>query len=50
MGAIAAAILRWRRRRFFDEHLASIGGGLIAGESLIGVLVAALLLAGVLSQ
>ena len=49
-GALVAALFRWRRPRLFERHGASIAAGAIAGESLIGVLVAVLILLGVVGS
>lgn len=48
VGAMIAGILGWRARSFFERHGPTLAAGAIAGESLIGVLVALLILAGVL--
>ena len=50
LGAMIAALFRWRWRSSFEHHAATVAAGAIAGESLVGVLVAVLVLAGVLQQ
>lgn len=49
-GALAAEILRRRARPLADRYVVPVSSGLIAGESLIGVLIALLIVAGVLQK
>lgn len=50
LGALAAWILRKRRPAVADRYVVPVASGFIAGESLMGVAVALLLVAGVLSK
>jgi uncharacterized oligopeptide transporter (OPT) family protein len=49
-GALAAEILRRRARAVADRYVVPVSSGLIAGESLVGVLIALLIVAGVLHK
>jgi uncharacterized oligopeptide transporter (OPT) family protein len=46
VGSMAFAILRAFRPRWAEEHIPSLAAGAIAGESLTGIVIAALLAAG----
>lgn len=50
LGGLAAHLLRRHRPAFASRYVVPIGSGLIAGESLMGVAVAILIVAGVLSK
>jgi uncharacterized oligopeptide transporter (OPT) family protein len=49
-GALIAEILRRRARAFADRYVVPVSSGLIAGESLVGVLIALLIVAGLLQK
>ncbi|HEX6851001.1 MAG TPA: OPT family oligopeptide transporter [Candidatus Polarisedimenticolaceae bacterium] len=49
-GALVAEILRRRARPFADRYVVPVSSGLIAGESLVGVLIALLIVAGLLHK
>ena len=50
LGALVAEILRRRRRAISDTYVVPVASGLIAGESLMGVVVAILVSAGVIAK
>ena len=50
IGATIAEILRRKRRQLSDNYVVPVASGLIAGESLMGVLVAILVSAGVIAK
>ena len=49
-GGLVAEILRRRRPAFADRYVVPVGSGLIAGESLMGVAVALLVVGGFLAR
>jgi putative OPT family oligopeptide transporter len=49
-GALIAEILRRRARAFADRYVVPVSSGLIAGESLVGVAIALLIVAGILQK
>ena len=49
-GALIAEILRRRARAFAARYVVPVSSGLIAGESLVGVLIALLIVASVLQR
>jgi putative OPT family oligopeptide transporter len=50
IGATIAEVLRRKRRQLSDSYVVPVASGLIAGESLMGVLVAILVSAGVIAK
>jgi OPT family oligopeptide transporter len=50
LGALVVEFLRRRRPRVAERYVTPVASGLIAGESLMGVLVALLIVAGVLAK
>ena len=50
IGATVAEVLRRKRRQLSDAYVVPVASGLIAGESLMGVLVAILVSAGVIAK
>ncbi|MEJ7596765.1 MAG: OPT family oligopeptide transporter [Kofleriaceae bacterium] len=50
IGASIAELLRRKRRQLSDNYVVPVASGLIAGESLMGVLVAILVSAGVIAK
>ncbi|HEY5935946.1 MAG TPA: OPT family oligopeptide transporter [Kofleriaceae bacterium] len=50
IGATVAELLRRKRRQLSDNYVVPVASGLIAGESLMGVLVAILVSAGVIAK
>ena len=48
VGALLLALLLWRAPVWAEEHISSLAGGAIAGESLFAVVLAVLISAGVL--
>jgi uncharacterized oligopeptide transporter (OPT) family protein len=50
VGALIAEVLRRRARSIADRYVVPVSSGLIAGESLVGVLIALLIVAGVLHK
>ena len=50
IGATVAEVLRRKRRQISDTYVVPVASGLIAGESLMGVLVAILVSAGVIAK
>jgi OPT family oligopeptide transporter len=50
LGAVGVALARWRWPETTDRNLSTLGTGAIAGESVTGVLIAALLALGLMQQ
>jgi uncharacterized oligopeptide transporter (OPT) family protein len=50
LGALAADQLRRHRRELAERYVTPVASGLIAGESLMGVAIALLIVAGVLHK
>ncbi len=50
LGGLVAEYLRRKRRELADRYVVPVASGLIAGESLVGVAVALLIVAGVLTK
>jgi uncharacterized oligopeptide transporter (OPT) family protein len=50
LGGLVADVLRRRKREFAERYVTPVASGLIAGESLVGVAVALLIVAGVMTK
>ncbi len=50
LGGLGAEIFRRAKPKLAEQYVVSLGSGLIAGESLMGVLIALLIVAGVLTK
>jgi uncharacterized oligopeptide transporter (OPT) family protein len=50
IGALIALVLEARNKRLADESIVPVSSGFIAGESLVGILIAILVVAGVLES
>lgn len=50
LGAAVAEVLRRKKPKLADDYVVPVSSGLIAGESLMGILIALLIVAGVLAK
>jgi len=50
LGALIALMIERRRASDYDTKVVPVGSGFIAGESLVGVLIAALVVAGLVGN